>query len=51
MSFEQACDLSLRYEHDAIYFVSGGTRFVSLCDHRRTLKSVTRFQDPVDAAG
>ena len=51
LSFEQACDLGLRYEQDAIYFVSGGTLFVSLCDHRRTLKSVTRFQDRVDAAG
>ena len=51
LSFEQACDLGLRYEQDAIYFVSGGTLFVSLCDHRRALKSVTRFQDRVDATG
>ena len=48
LSFEQACDLGLRYEQDAIYFVSGGTLFVSLCDHRRTLKPVTRLLDRVD---
>jgi hypothetical protein len=48
LSFEQACDLGLRYEQDAIYFISGGTLFVSLCDHRRTLKPVTRWLDRVD---
>ncbi len=51
LSFEQACDLGLRYEQDAIYFVSGGTLFASLCDHRRDLKPVTRFLERVDAAG
>ncbi len=50
LSFEQACDLAHHYEQDAIYFISGGTLFVSHCDHRRTLKSVTRFMDRVDAA-
>jgi hypothetical protein len=50
LSFEQACDLGLRYEQDAIYFISGGTLFVSHCDHRRALKPVSRFQDRVDAA-
>ena len=49
-SFEQACDLGLRYEQDAIYFVSGGTLFVSLCDHRHTLKPVSRFLERVDPA-
>lgn len=49
LSFEQACDLGLRYEQDALYFISGGTLFVSHCDHRRTLIPVTRFQDRVDA--
>ena len=51
LSFEQACDLGLRYEQDAIYFVSGGKLFVSLCDHRRDLKPVTRFLERMDAAG
>jgi hypothetical protein len=50
LSFEQACDLGLRYEQDAIYFVSGGTLFVSLCDHRRALKPVTRLLDRMDDA-
>jgi hypothetical protein len=49
LSFEHACDLGLHFEQDAIYFVSGGTLFVSLCDHRRTLKPLTRLLDRVDA--
>jgi hypothetical protein len=49
LSFEHACDLGLRFEQDAIYFVSGGTLFVSLCDHRRALTPVTRLLDRVDA--
>ena len=50
LSFEHACELGLRYEQDAIYFVSGGTLFVSLCDHRRTLKPVSRFLERVGPA-
>lgn len=49
LSFEQACDLGLRFDQDAIYFVSGRTLFVSLCDHRRALKPVTRLLERVDA--
>ena len=49
LSFEQACDLGLRYEQDAIYFISSGTLFVSHCDNRRALKPVARFQERVDA--
>ena len=49
LSFEQACDLGLRYEQDAIYFVSSGTLFVSHCDYRRSLNPVARFLERVDA--
>lgn len=49
LSFEKACDLGLRYEQDAIYFVSSGTLFVSHCDHRRSLNPVARLLERVDA--
>ena len=48
LSFNQACDLGLRYQQDAIYFISCGTLFVSHCDLRRALKPVTHFHERVD---
>lgn len=35
ISWEQACDIGLKFKQDAIYFVSSNTLTVSYCDTRR----------------
>ena len=44
ISFDEACDLGLRYRQDAIYRVSGDTLSVSYCDGRRRLVTVGAFR-------
>ena len=46
--FEDASKIGVRFNQDAIYFVSSGTLFVSHCDHRRSLKPITQFFKRVD---
>jgi hypothetical protein len=46
--FKQACLLGLRYEQHAIAFVNGDMLGGRLCDHRRTLKPLTRFLEQVN---
>ena len=48
LEFEEACKIGARFKQDAIYFVSSGTLFVSHCDHRRSLKPITRFEKRAD---
>ncbi len=43
LSFEEACVLGSRFKQDAIYFVRGGTLFVSHCDQRRKLVEIGSF--------
>ncbi len=43
LSFEAACDIGSRFKQDAIYFVRGGTLFVSHCDRRRKLIEIGPF--------
>ncbi len=43
LSFEEACDLGLRFKQDAIYFVRGGTLFVSYCDKHRKMIEIGPF--------
>lgn len=43
LSFEAACDIGTHFRQDAIYFVRGGTLFVSLCDQRRKLIEIGPF--------
>lgn len=50
VGFEEACKLGAKYKQDAIYYVSGGTLFVSHCDHRRSLNPVTRFAERTEAS-
>ena len=49
LEFEEACKIGARFKQDAIYFVSSGTLFVSHCDHRRSLKPITRFEKRADS--
>lgn len=50
MPFTTACDLGLRFQQDAIYYVTGGTLSVSRCDKRRALVEVGAFSSRVDDA-
>ena len=49
LEFEEDCKIGARFKQDAIYFVSGGTLFVSHCDHRRNLQPITQFSKRVDS--
>ncbi len=51
MPFETACDLGLRFQQDAIYYVTGDTLSVSRCDKRRALVEVGAFSSRVHEAG
>jgi len=42
-SWEQGCDIGLKFKQDAIYFVSGDALTVSYCDDRRTEVYVGEF--------
>jgi len=46
--FEEACQIGARFKQYAIYSVSSGTLFVSHCDHRLSLKPITRFSKRAD---
>jgi hypothetical protein len=48
MSFDEACDLGLRFLQDAIFHVKGNVLSVSYCDDRRSLVPVGRFSARVD---
>jgi hypothetical protein len=48
LDFEEACKIGARFKQDAIFYVSSGTLFVSHCDHRRSLKPITRFEKRAD---
>ena len=43
IDFEGACDIGLRYEQDAIYYVRDDILFVSLCNNSRHLVEVGPF--------
>jgi hypothetical protein len=49
LSFDEACDLGRLFKQDAIYFVQGGTLFVSHCDGRRGMQPIAQFAARVDA--
>ncbi len=51
LSLDEACDLGLQFQQDALYVVDGDTLFVTHCDERRALLYVGSFRqrlDPVD---
>ena len=48
ITLDAACDLGLRFQQDAIYFVEGDRLFVSHCDVRRKLVLVGDFDARVD---
>jgi hypothetical protein len=48
LSFEEACDLGLRFKQDAIYYVDSGILYVSYCDQRRRLEPVGPFLERLD---
>ena len=48
LEFEEACKIGAQFKQYAIYFVSSGTLFVSHCDHRLSLKPITRFSKRAD---
>lgn len=43
IGLKAACNIGLRYNQDAIYYVSGDTLSVSFCDSRRALVEISRF--------
>ncbi|MDA1189805.1 MAG: DUF3293 domain-containing protein [Chloroflexi bacterium] len=45
LPFATACDVGLRYQQDAIYFVAGDDLSVSFCDARRRLIQIGRFRE------
>jgi hypothetical protein len=47
-SWQDACDLALKYRQDAIYVVKGDQLFVTFCDTRRQLVPVAVFSDRVN---
>jgi len=48
LSFEEGCDLGLRFRQDAIYVVADGTLFLSYCDARRGLVPVGPVLDQTE---
>ena len=48
MSFEEACELGLRFCQDALFWVEDDALYVSYCDHRRALVSVGSFRDRLE---
>ena len=51
MPFEVACDLGLRFQQDAIYYVTGDTLYVTACDERRAPVEVGVFSSRVHVVG
>lgn len=50
LPFEKCCDLGVQFLQDAIYFVEGGTLYVSPCaPARRRLVPVAIFNDRLDS--
>ena len=47
-SWQDACDLGLKYRQDAIYVVKEDQLFVTFCDTRRQLVPVAAFSDRVN---
>ncbi len=45
ISFDQACDLGLRFKQDAIYYVNGDDLSVSYCDNRRRHVPIGSFRE------
>jgi len=48
LSFDVACDIGLRFQQDAVYFVEADQLFVSHCDDCRRLIHVGEFRSRVD---
>jgi len=48
MTFDEACDLGIRFQQDAIYLVRNNELFVSYCDARRALVPVEHFTARLD---
>ncbi len=47
ISFDEACELGLRFKQDAIYYVNGDDLSVSYCDNRRRHVPVGSFRERV----
>lgn len=48
VSFEDACDIGMRFKQDALYFVKDAELFVSHCDSRRTPLFIDSFLKRLD---
>lgn len=48
ISFEEACNIGLRFKQDALYHVKADKLSVSYCDERRKLVPVGSFRERVD---
>ena len=44
----EACEIGVRFEQDAVYFVRAGELFVTHCDARRRLERVGAFRERLD---
>ncbi|MFZ4594504.1 MAG: DUF3293 domain-containing protein [Verrucomicrobiaceae bacterium] len=45
ISWQEACDLGVKYKQDAIYVVKNDALFVTFCDERRTLVPIGAFRE------
>jgi hypothetical protein len=50
LGLNAACDIGLKYNQDAIYYVSGDTLSVCFCDSRRALVKIGSFRPRVHLA-
>ena len=48
LSFEEACEVGLRFRQDALYWVEHDALYVSYCDRRRELVPVGSFRDRLE---
>lgn len=48
LSLDEACDLGLQFQQDALYFVAGDELYVTHCDARRSLQYVSSFRQRLD---
>ena len=51
IGLQDACEIGLRYQQHAIYFVSGDDLRVTLCDDQRELVAVGAFRERVGPVG
>ncbi len=50
LPLDEACELGLQFQQDALYYVDGDELYVTHCDQRRSLQSVGLFRQRIDPA-